>query len=676
MHAPGFLADLAVVLLVASATAMLSRALGQPSVLGYLAAGLIVGPYLPIPVFADPGRTHALSELGVVLVMFIVGLELRLKRLVAVLPTAGVSTVVEVATLLGAGYGIGRLLGWTPQAAVFLGASICIASTMVVSKLFEERPVAADVRDHVMSMLVIQDVIAIVLAAVLTAVATGHALSAVGLLEVVGRLGAVLFAIVVGGLFVVPRLVRRVAATGSDELLVVVCMGLCFGLALAADELGYSVALGAFFGGMLVAESGEAHRVEHLTRPLRDVFAAIFFVAIGMTVDPRLAIEHLPTSLLVFAVVVVAQAVSVSASGVLSGNGLRRSVTAGLSLGQIGEFGFILSAIGIEAGIAPPALAPIVVTVAVLSAFSTPFAMRYADRAVRAIDHRLPRAMQDMLSLYEAWFEKLRSSRASPRSPLRRTVMVIAFDGGATAVVVAAAAVWFERLRALAEARLGLPAPWDAVAVVAAVVVLAVVPAVSLVRATQALGTQVCERVFGASPDGSPDRPRRVLVVSVQLMVLLAVGTPLAVLVLPFAGSGFVIALVVLGAGVAFALYRTAGRVAPQVRFSADQLVDLLARQTRDPTGATAVPEPGLLGLERAVGVTLDAGAYAVGRTLAGLDLRAATGATVVAIRSADAERRLPKGTEVLRAGDVLALAGQEAALAAAQALLVDGPPP
>lgn len=672
-HTPGFLSDLAIVLLVASATALISRRLGQPTVLGYLVAGLIVGPYLPFPVFADPDRTHALSELGVVLVMFVVGLELRLKRLVAVLPTAGVTTVFEVAVLLGAGYGVGRLIGWPPEAAVFLGAAICISSTMVVSKLFEERPVTPDVRGHVMSVLVIQDVIAIVLAAVLTAVAAGHALSAMGLMAVIGRLSAVLVGIVVGGLLVVPRLIRRVARTGSDELMVVVCMGVCFGLALAAEELGYSVALGAFFGGMLVAESGEAHRVEHLTRPLRDLFAAIFFASIGMTVDPRLAIEHLPTALLVSVVVIVGQAISVSVSGVLSGNGLRRSVTAGLALGQIGEFGFILAAIGVSAGIAPASLTPIVVTVAVLTALSSSIALRFADRAARVIDHHLPRSVQDVLSLHEAWFEKLRAPRVTPRSPVRRSVLVIAFDGTATAVIVVTAAAWFERLRAMVEAEVGLAAPWDLVVVVVGVALLTAVPIVSLLRAMRALGAQVAERVFGAAQGGAQERTRRLLVVSVQLLVLLAVGLPFAVVVLPFAGSGFVIAFGVAGVVTVWALWRAAGRVAPQVRWSADQLVDLLARQTSDAQSAVS-HDPGLLGLERAMGVALDATSYAVGRTLAAIDLRAMTGATVVAIRSANAERRLPSGTEVLREGDVLALAGLEASLEDARLLLLLGP--
>jgi len=538
MHAPTFVADLATVLLVASFTGLLFRKLGQPSVLGYLLAGLIVGPYIPIPIFADPERIHALSEVGVVLVMFVVGLELRLERLARVLPTAGPMTLIEVTALLGTGYGIGRALGWDTKAAVFLGASIAISSTMLVSKVFEDRDVGEDVREHVMSMLVIQDVLAIVLAAVLTAVAAGEGLNAEAIGGVVGKLAFFLGVILIVGLLVVPRLVRFVVGLQSVELLVVVCMGLCFGLALAAEAAGFSVALGAFFAGTLVAESGKGETVEHLASPLRDTFAAIFFVAIGMTVDPRVAFTHLGTSLLVFVAVVVAQLVAVGLSGVLSGNGARRSVTAGLSLGQVGEFGFILSAIGINAGLAPPELGPIVVTVAVLTAFSTPLALRSADGVVRALDHALPQKLQDVSSLYEQWLEAFRARETPERSPITRAAWIAALDGIAATGVVVAAASFRGPLAALVRERLGVEPPWDAVTLWSATIALALLPTVAFVRAARSLGVHTAERIFGplaAQPKSG--RPRRLLEVAIQLLVVLAVGIPCAVIALPFAGG-------------------------------------------------------------------------------------------------------------------------------------------
>lgn len=675
MHAPTLVADLATVLLVASFTGLVFRKLGQPSVLGYLLAGLIVGPYIPIPIFADPERIHALSEVGVVLVMFVVGLELRLERLARVLPTAGPMTLIEVTALLGTGYGIGHALGWDTKAAIFLGASIAISSTMLVSKVFEDRDPGPDVREHVMSMLVIQDVLAIVLAAVLTAVAAGEGLSAEAIGGVIGKLALVLGLILIVGLLVVPRLVRFVVGLRSTELLVVVCMGLCFGLALAAEAAGFSVALGAFFAGTLVAESGKGEMVEHLASPLRDTFAAIFFVSIGMTVDPRVAFTHLGTSLLIFAAVVFAQLIAVSVSGVLSGNGPRRSVTAGLSLGQVGEFGFILSAIGINAGLAPPELGPIVVTVAVLTAFSTPLAVRSADAIVRGLDHALPQKLQDVSSLYEQWFEAFRSRGPAKRSPMARATTIAVLDGVAVTTLVILAATFRPQLEALIRERVGVAPPWDRVMLVSGTLLVALLPAVQFVRAARSLGAQTAERVFGPPNEAAQrHRPRRLLEVAVQLLVVLVIGIPCAVFALPFAGGWLALAIATLALGTVALLWRTAGQVAPQVQFSAERLVDLLSRQTAAQSGgATESKSDGILGLDMAHGVALDERSHAVGKTLADLDLRAVTGATVVAIRNADDDHRLPTGQEPLAVGDVLALAGTAPSIARARALLLEG---
>lgn len=658
MHGSDLIADFAIVLVVASVTGLVFRALRQPTVLGYLFAGLIVGPYIPIPVFADPERTHALSELGVVLVMFVVGLELRIKRLVEVLPTAGATALIEVAALFGAGFGVARALGWDPKAAIFLGASVAISSTMVVSKVFEESDVSDDIRDHVMSVLVLQDVLAIVLATILTALAAGQELSAEEIGSVVGQLVAVLAGVLIVGMLIVPRVVRIVAETESDELLTVIAVGLCFALAYGAHALRYSVALGAFFAGMLVAESGIGHRIEHLVQPLRDVFAAIFFVAIGMSVDPRLAFDHIGVSLLVFVVVVSAQLLSVSISGVLSGMGLRRSVTSGLALGQVGEFGFILAAIGTSASLAPPSLAPIIVTVAVLTAFTTPMALRGAPAVIRAIDHALPHRVQDVLSVYESWFAHMR--KAKNESSLRRAILVLVLEGAAIAGIVLATSLGFAKLVRYARDH-GIPERWSSIVVWVVAVIVALIPFVGFLRASRALGAELATRVFhGESP-----RLRRMMVVGVQLLVLLAIGLPFAVALAPVVGpwlfEGLAIATLVLGS----MLWRRAGESVPIIRSSAEKLVDVVGRAR----GTAPVRAADDSWLDEVEPFTLTKGAAAIGQTLAGLDLRAKTGATVIAIRRGEDHRR-PTGNEHLEEGDVLAVCGDESSLALAKELL------
>jgi CPA2 family monovalent cation:H+ antiporter-2 len=322
------------VLGVAGLTGLLLRKLKQPSILGYLVAGLIVGPYLPVPLFADPERVHSLSEFGVILVMFTVGLEFRLKKFVSVLPVSGVTGLVEMGAMLASGYLLGQALGWYDVRALFLGACICISSTMAVSKILEQRPIPPESKQVVFGILVLQDVAAIALIAVMTAVSKGNKASLPEILGILGKLSAMLFAIVAAGMFFVPRLVRVLERTKSREVLVVGAVGICFSFAVLAQAVGYSTALGAFIGGVLVAESGLGHQIEMKTASLRDVFVAIFFVSIGMSVDPLVAWKTLPTSLLVLGVVVVTQFVSVSLAGIATGMGVGKSVTAGSPSGK------------------------------------------------------------------------------------------------------------------------------------------------------------------------------------------------------------------------------------------------------------------------------------------------------------------------------------------------------
>ncbi|MBX3250010.1 MAG: cation:proton antiporter [Myxococcales bacterium] len=672
------------VLGVGAVTGLLAVRLKQPSILGYLLAGLLVGPYLSIPIFADPHRVETMSEFGVVLVMFTVGLELRLHRFLGVLPTAGATALVEVTTMLGLGYALGRFVGWAPVPSLFLGAGLCISSTMVVSRVFEEKGASRDLRDHVLGVLVVQDVLAITLAAVLTAVAAGGGLEASELARTLGKLGAVLVALVAGGLLIVPRVVRHVAQLGRPEALVVLVCGICFGLALLATYLGYSVALGAFLAGLLVAESGRAHDVEHLVAPLRDVFAAIFFVSIGMSVDPRLALEHLDLSLVATGVVIAGQLVVVGLAGMLSGNGLRRSLSSGLALGQIGEFAFILAAIGVSAGVVGPELQPVLVTVAVLTAFTTPIALGSADRLVCWVEHHLPDRLRTLLSLYEAWFQRLRRAPGgtAPRQRLRRALIATAIDGALLVTVVAVVSVRIAPFSARLRETLGVEPPWDRRVILLGAAAAIVPIALHLVLTSRNFGAVVAELATGEQSDGV----RRLVQVSAQLLVLLGIGAPVAAAISPFVGATFPLPILIglAAVGLLF-LWRRAGELEQDVRSGAERVLALVARQAAEESAAgsrradesrTSIVD-GMLGLDSMSGVTLAKGSFAVGQTLADLDLRARTGASVVAILDHDGTRKVaPTGREVLDAGDTLVLAGADDSVAAAQRLLLEGDVP
>lgn len=677
MHGASFVLDLAVVLGVAALTSVITRWLRQPTILGYLFAGLIVGPYIPIPVFAEHARIEALAELGVVLVMFAVGLEFRIAKLLRVLPTAGVTGVVQVGFILWCGFSLGQLLGWTTVGSIFLGASIAISSTMVVSKVYDQLQISGPVREHVFGVLVIQDVLAIILIAATTGIAAGGGLAPRDLALTLARLGGLLLVMMIGGLLIVPPVVRRAERFASNEILGVVAMGLCFVLALVAEHFGYSVALGAFIAGILVAESGHGTKVEHLIEPVRDIFAAIFFVSIGMTVDPIEAWRYLPTSLAVFALVIVGQFTIVTFVSVASGNGLRRSLVAGLTLGQIGEFAFIIAAVGREANVVPPSLYPVLVTVAVLTAFTTPILVGRSDAIVKALDRALPARMEHAIGLYETWMSRVRErSSASERRTIVRLLRAMALDTGALVVSLALLAAWRpELLSWLRENVTAVSAP--AIVTVLALVV-AIPLLIGLVRTTVQLSRLLGTELLPVDDTTSSDAARvavRTLRAFIYLLVVLAVGVPAIAVLRPLLGipiGGPVLLALVLGFSAY--LWWTTSAVEDEFRSGTERLATALAERVALPNDTAPVGATGTLpGLETVERVTLGALDHAVGMTLAELDLRAKTGVTVIAIYREGGRSVLPTGRERLEAGDVLGLVGSPDAIGSALQLIAVG---
>jgi K+:H+ antiporter len=288
-----FLEALALVLGTAAVTTVLFQRLRQPVVLGCLLAGVLVGPHVAFPLFADPETIHTLSELGVILLMFALGLEFRLGKLVGLAPTAGVTALLQCSIMFWLGFVIGRAFGWTPLESATCGALLAISSTTIIAKAFDERKIGGRLRELVVGILIVEDLIAVLLMAGLTAVATGSGLSTGALALTTGRLLAFPIGIVAIGLLAVPRAMRAILGLDRAETTLVASIGICFGIAFLAQLAGYSVALGAFLAGSLVAESGSAHVIEKLVQPVKDLFAAVFFVSVGMLIDPALAAERL-----------------------------------------------------------------------------------------------------------------------------------------------------------------------------------------------------------------------------------------------------------------------------------------------------------------------------------------------------------------------------------------------
>ncbi|HSL72672.1 MAG TPA: cation:proton antiporter, partial [Longimicrobiales bacterium] len=288
-----FLATIATVLVTAGITTAVCQRLRLPVVFGYLLAGFAIGPNLKaIPLVADEAIVRALSELGVILLMFTLGLEFSLRRLMKLLPTAGLIAAGQSAVMLLLGFVVGQSFGWSALESFFAGSMIAVASTTIVAKAFAEQRVQGEFKDVVIGILIVQDMIAILLLAVLTTAASGQGLSSGGIAVIGARLAAFLLAFVTVGLLLIPRMIRYLARLEQQETLMIGSVGIAFASSLAASFFGYSVALGAFLAGGLGAESGFATRVEQVITPVRDLFAAVFFVAVGMLIDPSLMAEH------------------------------------------------------------------------------------------------------------------------------------------------------------------------------------------------------------------------------------------------------------------------------------------------------------------------------------------------------------------------------------------------
>jgi CPA2 family monovalent cation:H+ antiporter-2 len=672
------LANLAIILCVAAVTTVLFQRIRQPVILGYLLAGLIVGPHLPVPLVADEGVAHTLSELGVILLMFALGLEFSLRKLARVAAEAGLIAAIQCGLMLWLGYIVGRAFGWTRLESLFAGAAIAISSTTIIVKAFDEQGIKGRITELVFGILIVEDLVAILLLAILTAFASGAGVSAGQLAHIAGRLGGLLAILLVAGLLIVPRLMRMVVRVGRPETIVVASVGICFAFAIIAEKLGYSVALGAFLGGTLVAESGEGHRIEPLVAPVRDVFAAVFFVAVGMQIDPRLLAQHAGAIVVMTVVVVGGKIVGVTAGAFLAGRDVRTSIQAGMSMAQIGEFSFIIAGVGTTLGATRHFLYPIAVAVSAITTLVTPWLIRAAAPVAAAVDRRMPRAMQTYATLYGSWVQHLRASNKDGRraSVVRRTAGLLLADMTVIGAIVVSVAGAMPEVTGVLARRMGMSVvPARLTLLVGAII--AVLPFLyGAIRLARKLGAALAAQAIPARGDGVDlaAAPRRALVVGLQLAILALVGIPFLAAIQPFvplAPTAIVLGLAL--ALLAIPFWRSATNLEAHVRAGSQVITELLAAEARSADhGAQALEGARHLipGLGEPVIVELRAPSGAIGQTLKTLNLRGLTGASVVALRPAGGTAVVPTGDETLAAGDVLVLAGATEAVTSARAML------
>jgi len=443
-HGVGFIQDLAVIMAIAGAITILFHRIKQPVVLGYLIAGVVIGPHTPpFALVNDENTISTLAELGVVFLLFSLGLEFSLKKLFKVGVTAVIAALSEIVLMLWLGYQIGRFFGWGTMDALFLGAMLAISSTTIIVKALDELGLKRErFAQLIFGILIVEDILAIAMIALLSGVAGSGAVDPYQVAVTLCKLVLFMTVSLVVGILLVPRLLNYVAGFRSNEVLLITTLGLCFGFCLIVVKLNYSIALGAFLIGAIIAESRHVRLIERLVQPVRDLFSAIFFVTIGLMLDPRVLVQYAVPIAVITVTVIVGKILTCGLGAFVAGNDGRTSMRVGMGLAQIGEFSFIIAALGVSLKVTSSFLYPIAVAVSALTTLTTPYLIRAADPLTRHLAAHVPAPVSRVFNLYGQWLRSL--SPGAKKSMLlqmvRRAGLQIAINLALVAAIFLASA--------------------------------------------------------------------------------------------------------------------------------------------------------------------------------------------------------------------------------------------
>lgn len=394
--------DLGIIMLTAGVTSLVCKFLKQPVVLGYIVAGLLVGPYVCGSSWVHEAESvDTWGQVGVIFLLFSLGLEFSYKKLVQMGSTALIGCMTIVVGMMTVGFLLGRAMGWDQMNSLFLGGMLCMSSTTIVFKALDDLGLRQQKFANIcFGILVVEDLFAVVLMVLLASLAVKQTFDGQEMFMQVVKLIAYLLFWFVAGLSLIPTLLRKCKQHLNDETLTIVALGLCLGMVLLAEGAGFSSALGAFVMGSILAETIEAEKIEHLVSPIKNMFGAVFFVSVGMMIDPALLLQYWLPITLITITVILGQIIFASLGVVLSGQPLKVAMQSAFSLTQVGEFAFIIANFGTEKGVTESYLYPVIVAVSVITTFLTPYIIRLSAPAYEYLDKILPRRWKLMLEIY------------------------------------------------------------------------------------------------------------------------------------------------------------------------------------------------------------------------------------------------------------------------------------
>ncbi|MBW7907448.1 MAG: cation:proton antiporter [Kiritimatiellae bacterium] len=662
-----FLQDLTIVMLVAGLVMLLFRWLRQPVVLGYLLAGFIIGPYTPpFPLIHDEQTIRTLADIGVVFLMFSLGLDFSFKKLKSVGIPALVTASFEIMAMIVVGFTLGQIFHWTRMESVFLGIMLALTSTTIVVKSLRDAGALKSSHGTLISgVSIFDDIFVIFVMILLPSFAVSGELPAGAAAATLFRLGIFLVASVVLGLLLVPRFLRFIGRIGSDEMLLIIVLALCLGVALLTVKVGYSVALGAFMIGAMVAESRELGRIVRLTAPLRDMFSAVFFVAIGMLIDPVFLWDYRVPVLVITLVYVIAKVSACAIGAMMAGFDGHTAMRVGTGMAQVGEFAFILATLGVSMGVIGTHLYPVIVAVATLNAFIRPYLTGNADRFSDLLMRRLPAPMVAAERLYTRWIQQLKWNRTSSPGMRRvRSVMwQIALNAALIAAVFISVAVVINRVHP----QLPWLPSWTGGArtlgwLSAALLALPIY--VATIHKMQAVAMMLSELAL-AGVRARDVALRAFLSNALFIVQLLGLALMTFLLSLAIMPPLYVLAVLLVAlAALVFVRGRSLNAWYSRAKFA---VVETWTQPPIEPASEEEHPMPALLREAKMHTFVLKPNSAAIGHLIRELGLRAETGASIIAIERGGRTLVNPSPDDELKEGDAVLLLGSDQQLAQAR---------
>ena len=670
MHDISFLQDLSVVMIVAALATILFRQFKQPVVLGYILAGLIIGPYTPpFALISDEKTINTLAELGVIFLMFSLGLEFSLRKLKEVGGTAIVAALFEITFMIWVGYQLGQLFGWSHMDCIFLGAIISISSTTIIVKALESLGKTKEkFAQMVFGILIIEDILAILIIALLSGFATAGEIVLKDIGSIILNLSVFMGVLLIGGLILVPRLINYVAKFKSNEMLLITVVGLCFGVSLVTVMLGYSVALGAFLIGAIVAEARQISKNENLMNPVRDLFSAVFFVSIGLLINPEVILEYIVPTMVIAVVVILGQIISCSFGCFIAGNDTKTSVKVGMGLGQIGEFSFIIAALGLSLGVTSDFIYPLAVAVSAFTTLTTPYQIKSSDRVSELLERIAPKALLRTMEAYSSWINGYTNSGHNKigRKILKKITMQITVN----LLIVTGIFITFvfleKNISSLIEEYLGGLEFTKGIIWVAAII-FSFPSLFAIWKKTQAAGMVIAELSTAALKE-----PRKSLMIGVISKTIFIIGTVVLIFTIVIISSTLLPSSNVLILALFLILIAGIFLYSSSVKFyaRAQSALQETFLQPADEDEKHALLYHPVLKDIKLESVSLAPNTKGVNKLIAELELRSETGATIIGIERKGESIVNPKSDYELTEGDVVLLLGYDEQITAAKKFL------